>query len=114
MSIIRMNNISHTPQSKAIVPRKYRGDTMIEVLVTVLILARYISQKFGDKYEPRPTVPPRNLDSQSCPKRNFHQVTLLQRYAENRITANMEYRSWGGIGLCLAVNLMSAFSQKRT
>ncbi len=36
---IRMNNISRTRQSKAIVPRKYRGDTMIEVLVTVLILA---------------------------------------------------------------------------
>jgi len=34
-----MTNISHTRQFKAIVPRKYRGDTMIEVLVTVLILA---------------------------------------------------------------------------
>ena len=36
---IRMNSSSRTQQRKAIVPRKYRGDTMIEVLVTVLILA---------------------------------------------------------------------------
>ncbi len=36
---IKMNDFSHPRKSKAIVPRKYRGDTMIEVLVTVLILA---------------------------------------------------------------------------
>lgn len=35
----RLNKRSHNRQNKATVPRKYRGDTMIEVLVTVLILA---------------------------------------------------------------------------
>jgi len=35
----RLNSPSHNRQGIAIVPSKYRGDTMIEVLVTVLILA---------------------------------------------------------------------------
>ncbi len=35
----RLNNPSHNRQRIAMVPSKYRGDTMIEVLVTVLILA---------------------------------------------------------------------------
>jgi len=35
----RLSNPGRSRQNKAIVPRKYRGDTMIEVLVTVLILA---------------------------------------------------------------------------
>ncbi len=35
----RLNERSRNRQIKAIAPRKYRGDTMIEVLVTVLILA---------------------------------------------------------------------------
>jgi len=35
----RLTNPGRNRLNKAIVPRKYRGDTMIEVLVTVLILA---------------------------------------------------------------------------
>jgi type IV pilus assembly protein PilV len=35
----RLNNHGRSRQNKVMVPRKYRGDTMIEVLVTVLILA---------------------------------------------------------------------------
>ena len=35
----RLSNPGRSRQNKVMVPRKYRGDTMIEVLVTVLILA---------------------------------------------------------------------------
>jgi len=35
----RLTNPGRNRPNKAVVPRKYRGDTMIEVLVTVLILA---------------------------------------------------------------------------
>ena len=35
----RLSNPGRSRQNKVIVPSKYRGDTMIEVLVTVLILA---------------------------------------------------------------------------